>query len=33
MSSTKADLQHLLERLEGKGYPAYKDSRGDYSLR
>jgi predicted ABC-class ATPase len=30
MSTTMADLQRLLERLDGKGYPAYKDIRGNY---
>lgn len=30
MSQTAADLQRLLNRLDGKGYPAYKDIRGNY---
>ncbi len=29
-SQTAADLQRLLSRLDGKGYPAYKDIRGSY---
>ena len=33
MSSTMADLQRLLNRLDGKGYPAYKDIRGNYNFK
>jgi len=32
MSQTAADLQRLLSRLDGKGYPAYKDIRGSYEF-
>ncbi|HXV44797.1 MAG TPA: ABC-ATPase domain-containing protein, partial [Anaerolineae bacterium] len=27
-----ADLQRLLSRIDGKGYPAYKDIRGSYAF-
>jgi len=32
MSPTKADLRRLLQRIDGKGYPAYKDIRGSYEF-
>ncbi|GAB4439266.1 MAG: ABC-ATPase domain-containing protein [Anaerolineae bacterium] len=32
MPQTAADLQRLLSRLDGKGYPAYKDIRGSYEF-
>jgi predicted ABC-class ATPase len=32
MLPTIADLQRLLSRMDGKGYPAYKDIRGSYSI-
>jgi predicted ABC-class ATPase len=32
MPQTRADLQHILHRLDGKGYPAYKDIRGNYEF-
>ena len=32
MEQTDTDLQHTLYRIEGKGYPAYKDIRGRYNF-
>jgi predicted ABC-class ATPase len=32
MPQTMADLQRLLHRIDGKGYPAYKDIRGSYAF-
>ncbi len=32
MLQTKANLQRLLYRIDGKGYPAYKDIRGRYDF-
>ena len=29
---TEADLRRLLGRIDGRGYPAYKDLRGSYDL-
>jgi predicted ABC-class ATPase len=30
--SAKDDLRHILNRIDGKGYPAYKDIRGKYEF-
>lgn len=30
--ATRSDLQQYLHRLDGKGYPAYKDIRGQYTV-
>jgi predicted ABC-class ATPase len=32
MPQTMADLQRILHRIDGKGYPAYKDIRGNYEF-
>ncbi|MEM7343106.1 MAG: ABC-ATPase domain-containing protein [Chloroflexota bacterium] len=32
MSQTSSDLQRILHRIDGKGYPAYKDCRGSYTF-
>ena len=32
MNQTRSDLQRLLNRIDGKGYPAYKDIRGVYAF-
>ena len=32
MTSTQHDLQQQLHRIDGKGYPAYKDIRGKYAF-
>jgi predicted ABC-class ATPase len=32
MSSSSEDLQRELERIDGRGYPAYKDLRGSYAF-
>jgi predicted ABC-class ATPase len=32
VAQTKTDLQRLLNRIDGKGYPAYKDIRGSYAF-
>ena len=32
MPQTAGDLQRLLYRIDGKGYPAYKDIRGSYTF-
>jgi predicted ABC-class ATPase len=32
MPQTKTDLHRLLNRIDGKGYPAYKDIRGHYAF-
>ncbi|MBN1217653.1 MAG: ATPase [Anaerolineae bacterium] len=32
MPQTETDLEHLLHRIDGKGYPAYKDIRGNYNF-
>ena len=32
MPQTAADLQRTLYRIDGKGYPAYKDIRGTYNF-
>jgi predicted ABC-class ATPase len=30
--STNDDLRQVLNRIDGKGYPAYKDIRGEYEF-
>ena len=32
MTATQQDLRQLLQRIDGRGYPAYKDIRGQYAF-